>query len=36
MIPEKMRTFYGTEDYDWNHYKLLMGNAYDFQTRNFS
>lgn len=28
--PEKIRAFYGTDDYEWNDCKLAMGNVYNF------
>ena len=30
IIPERMRSFYGTDDYEWNHYKLPEGEVYKF------
>ena len=30
IIPEKIRSFYGTEDHEWNHYKLPKGEVYEF------
>ena len=31
IIPERMRTFYGTDHYEWNHYKRPTGEACKFQ-----
>ena len=30
IIPERMRSFYGTDDYEWIHYKLPEGEVYKF------
>ena len=30
VIPEAMRQFYGTDNYEWNHYKLPKGEVCDF------
>ena len=30
IIPERMRSFYGTDNYEWNHYKLPDGEVYEF------
>ena len=30
MISERMRSFCGTDDYEWNHYKLPEGEVYKF------
>ena len=30
IIPERMRSFHGTDNYEWNHYKLPEGEVYKF------
>ena len=30
IIPERMQDFYGTDNYEWNHYKLPEGEVYKF------
>ena len=30
IIPESMRSFYGSEDYEWNYFKLPEGDVYEF------
>ena len=33
VIPETMRQFYGTDNYEWNNYKLPKGEVCDFSER---
>ena len=35
VTPERMSEFYGTDDYEWNHYKLPTGNVYEFPNDKF-
>ena len=30
ITPERMQAIYGTDNYEWNHYKLPTGQVYDF------